>query len=194
MTAFVGLLLAAGASRRFGSDKRWHRLPDGTPMAIEAARRLRAACPSSIAVVRPGDDELAAALTKTGLKVTACPMAALGMGHSLAAGVAASLEAPGWLVALADMPAIAPASYGAVQDALRAGALLARTVHAGRPGHPVGFAARFCDDLLALQGDQGGKAILDAHRDILTLCPVDDLGVLIDVDAPERCANAARNA
>jgi molybdenum cofactor cytidylyltransferase len=38
--------------------------------------------------------------------------------------------------------------------------------------------------LLALQGDQGGKAIIDAHRDLLTLCPVVDPGVLIDIDTP----------
>lgn len=184
MSDIIGLLLAAGASRRFGSDKRLHRLPDGTPMALAAARRLRAACVESIAIVRPGDDELAGLLTEAGLRVTECPDAALGMGHSLAAGVAATADAAGWLVALADMPAIAPESYAAVLEALRSGAPLARPAHIGRPGHPVGFAAQFRSDLLALQGDQGGKAIIDAHRDRLSLCPVIDPGVLIDIDTP----------
>lgn len=181
---WVGVLLAAGASRRFGSDKRWHRLVDGTPLAIEAARRLRAACPHSVAVVRPGDDELAEALKGAGLHVTVCADAVLGMGHSLATGIAASKDAAGWLVALADMPAIAPASYLAVLDALRHGAALARTTHAGGPGHPVGFAARFRDELLALQGDRGGKSILHAHREALVCCAVDDPGVLLDIDTP----------
>lgn len=189
MSALVGVLLAAGASQRFGSDKRWHRLADGTPMALEAARRLRAACPDSVAVIRPGDDEVATLLVEAGLKVVVCPAAAHGMGHSLAAGIAASREAGGWLVALADMPAIAPLSYGIVLDALGAGAPLARTAHAGRQGHPVGFSARFLGELLALHGDQGGKAILDAHRDILSICPVDDPGVLIDIDRPPAVDN-----
>lgn len=188
MSDIVGLLLAAGASCRFGSDKRLHRLPDGTPMALAAARRLLAACPHSIAVVRPGDDELAGMLADAGLHVTECPAAEHGMGHSLAAGVAAAMataaDAAGWLVALADMPAIAPASYAAVLAALRSDAPLARPAHDSRPGHPVGFAARFRDALLALQGDQGGKAIIDAHRELLTICPVDDPGVLIDIDTP----------
>ena len=183
---FVGLLLAAGISQRFGSDKRWHRLPDGTPLVLESARRLRAACPRSIAVVRPGDDELANALREAGLEVTFCPDAALGMGHSLAAGVAASKDAAGWLVALADMPGISPESYRVVLDALNNGAPLTRTAHAGCPGHPVGFAARFRNELLTLHGDRGGKAILDAHRDALLLCPVNDPGVLIDIDTPPR--------
>jgi len=180
----VGLLLAAGTSQRFGSDKRWHRLPDGTPLALEAAHRLRAVCPHSIAVVRPGDGELASVLRNAGLEVMICPDATLGMGHSLAAGVAASSDAAGWLVALADMPAIAPQSYRAVLAALHNGGALARTAHAGSPGHPVGFAARFRDELLALRGDRGGKAILDQHRDALLLCPVNDCGVLIDIDSP----------
>lgn len=184
MSALVGVLLAAGASQRFGSDKRWHRLADGTPMALEAARRLRAACPDSVAVIRPGDDELATALSELGLRVVVCPTASLGMGHSLVAGIAASREATGWLVALADMPAIASASYGAVRDALGGGAPLARTAYAVRHGHPVGFSARFRGELLALQGDRGGKTILDAHRDVLTICPVDDPGVLVDIDLP----------
>lgn len=180
----VGVLLAAGMGRRFGADKRWHPLADGTPMAIEAARRLRAVCPISVAVIRPGDDALQRVLLEAGLQVTLCTDAALGMGHSLAAGVRATPDAAGWLVALADMPAIAPASYRVVRDALRHGAPLARSTHGGAAGHPVGFAAQFLDELIALQGDRGGKAILDAHRDLLTCCEVSDPGVLIDFDRP----------
>ena len=171
MSGVVGLLLAAGASSRFGSDKRWHRLPDGTPMALAAARRLRAACRRSIAIVRPGDDKLATLLGDAGLEVTTSPSVVLGMGHSLAAGVAAAPDASGWLVALADMCMIAASSYNAVLTALEAGAQLARPAFAGKPGHPVGFSARFGRDLLALDGDQGGKAIINAHRDVLITCP-----------------------
>ena len=184
MSPVTGLLLAAGMSRRFGSDKRQHSLPDGTPMALAAARRLHAACPNSIAIIRPDDDQLAAQFREAGLAVVVCPTAAGGMGHSLAAGVAASQQAAGWLIALADMPAIALDSYAAVLQALQAGAPLARTSHTGRPGHPVGFSARFRNDLLALQGDHGGKTIIDAQRALLTLCPVNDPGVLLDIDSP----------
>lgn len=180
----VGILLAAGTAQRFGSDKRWHRLADGTPMAIESARRLISACPRSVAVIRPTDNELATALRDTGIEVVICPDATLGMGHSLAAGVAATKDAAGWLVALADMPAISPESYRTVLDALCHGAPLARPEHDGKPGHPVGFASRFRDDLLGLHGDRGGKAIQDAHPGALRLCPVIDQGVLIDIDTP----------
>lgn len=44
-------------------------------------------------------------------------------------------------------------------------------------------AKKGCDALsVALTGDQGGKAILDAHRNDLHLCPVEDPGILKDID------------
>lgn len=182
MSGVVGLLLAAGSSRRFGSDKRWHALADGTPMALAAARALAAACPQAIAVLRPDDRELAELLGGAGLRCIVCADAGLGMGHSLAAGVAAASGAAGWLVALADMPYIRPAGYRAVLAALGEGASIARPVFAGRDGHPVGFAAVFRDELLALDGDRGGKAVIDRHPGALVRCPVDDPGVLHDID------------
>lgn len=186
MTEIVGLLLAAGRSQRFGSDKRLQPLADGTPMALAAARKLAAACPRTIVVVRPDDTELTRLLTAAGLETVVCPAAEQGMGHSLAAGVAASAEAAGWLVGLADMPYIQPASYRAVIDAMQGGAGLARAFYGTRPGHPVGFAAEHRPALLALTGDQGGKAILEAHPGRLVRCQVDDPGVLHDVDRPEQ--------
>ncbi|PKO48798.1 MAG: nucleotidyltransferase family protein [Betaproteobacteria bacterium HGW-Betaproteobacteria-4] len=184
MSQIVGILLAAGNSRRFGADKRLHPLPDCTPMVLASARHLAAVCSRSIVVIRPDDTVLASLLAAEGLETVVCAEAAQGMGHSLASGVAATADAAGWLVALADMPYIEPASYRAVINAMQGGAALARPIHGGRPGHPVGFGAVYRAELLALTGDQGGKAILEADPAALVLCPVDDHGVLKDVDHP----------
>ena len=116
------------------------------------------------------------------METVVCQDAGKGMGHSLSCGIAASIEADGWLVALADMPYIEPASYHAVLAALQKGARLARPIYKGKTGHPVGFSTDYLPDLLALTGDQGGKTILDAHRDDLRCCPVEDPGILRDID------------
>ncbi|MDD2667574.1 nucleotidyltransferase family protein [Zoogloea sp.] len=193
MAQIVGLLLAAGQGRRFGSDKLLHPLDDGTPLAVASARKLKEACPRAIAVLRPEQTTLAALLLAEGLEVVICPEASAGMGHSLAAGVAASLEAAGWLVALADMPFVQVATLRSVADALNAGAALAAPFHNGQRGHPVAFAARWRDQLLALTGDEGARAVVGNNRGLLSRIDTADAGVLRDVDTPQDLALAVHS-
>lgn len=181
----VGILLAAGAGRRFGSDKLMFPLADGRPMALAAAANLRPACDRLVVVLRSARHPLAALLEAEGAELVIAPDADGGMGHSLAAAVRATREAAGWVVALADMPFIQPASHRAVAAALRAGASLAATEFQGRRGHPVGFSRQWLAPLSALAGDQGGRDILREHRQQLVSCAVDDAGVLTDIDRPD---------
>jgi molybdenum cofactor cytidylyltransferase len=153
-------------------------------MALAAGRRLAAACNRTVVVIRPDDAELHALLAAEGLHAVVSDKAEQGMGHSLSAGVASTADAAGWLIALADMPYIQPASYRAVVASLQQGATLSRPLYRGRPGHPVGFGAVHLPELLALTGGQGGKAILAARRNDLHFCAVEDPGVLEDVDHP----------
>lgn len=184
MQRVTGILLAAGCSRRFGSNKMLAPLADGTPLAVAAASTLITAVPESIAVVRPGDDELAALLAEKGFRIVECADAQWGMGHSLAAGVAAASRADAWLLALADMPSIKIATITGLVAHLHAGAVLVAPFHAGRRGHPVGFTAGFGAELLSLTGDSGARELLVHHASSLTCLNVDDPGVLIDVDTP----------
>lgn len=179
----VGLLLAAGQGRRFGGDKLLHPLSDGTPIAVAAARHLREACPRSLAVLRPEQRELAGLLQAEGLETVFCAAAVDGMGHSLAAGVAAGEDAAGWVVALADMPFVQPDTLRRVADAISGGVALVAPVHDGRRGHPVGFAAHWRDALMKLVGDEGARAILAAHKAELLAIQTDDAGCLRDVDS-----------
>jgi molybdenum cofactor cytidylyltransferase len=187
----VGLLLAAGQGRRFGSDKLLHLLDDGTPIAVASARKLKEACPRAIAVLRPEQTTLAALLVAEGLEVVICPEASAGMGHSLAAGVAASRDAAGWLVALADMPFVQVATLRSVAAALASGAALAAPFYNCQRGHPVAFAARWRDELLALTGDEGARAIIGKHRNLMHKLETCDVGVLRDVDTLEDLARQA---
>ena len=188
----IGILLAAGSGTRFGGDKLVAALPgtnQGDAVGVAACLNLVAAVPEVIAVVRPGDTALAAALAAAlegaGARVVECGNAADGMGASLACGVRASFGAQGWIVALADMPWIRSGTIGLLADALRSGAMVAAPFHAGRRGHPVGFGRACRAQLAALAGDEGAKAVVAAHRDALVRIDVDDPGVLRDVDTPE---------
>ena len=178
----AGILLAAGAGQRFGGEKLLHPLEDGVAIAAHAARNLLAVVPDVVAVVRWGDFPLYDMLEQEGCQVTMFQGAARGMGASLAHGVAQARGAEGWIVALADMPRIAPDTIRAVVIALREGAPIAAPVYKGERGHPVGFGATLRDELLKLDGDQGARAVLERHRDAVKLIECDDPGVLFDVD------------
>ncbi|HSD42434.1 MAG TPA: nucleotidyltransferase family protein [Burkholderiales bacterium] len=182
--AIVGVLLAGGAATRFGSDKLLHPLPDGTPIAVASARNLIAAVPRVVAVVRADAPELERALRAAGAEVTVCERAAEGMGVTLAHAVHAAGEADGWIVALADMPFIRPGTIRRVADALAGGAAIAAPVYRGERGHPVGFAYEFRAALERLAGDAGAREVLKANPAALARVPVDDPGVLRDIDTP----------
>ncbi len=113
----VGILLAAGRSTRFGSDKLLHPLPDGTPMALAGAKALCAALPRTVAVIRADNTALAALFAAHGIETAIAEQADAGMGASLAAGIAATAGAGGWLVALGDMPHIRQQTVGQVAGA-----------------------------------------------------------------------------
>lgn len=179
----VGILLAAGRSHRFGSDKLLHPLAGGMPMALASAGALRT-LPRVLAVVRPDNEPLTALFAAHGIETVVAEHAAAGMGASLAAGVAAAAGASGWLVALADMPFIRPQTVARIADALRGGAALAAPSYRGRRGHPVGFSASYREELTSLRGDEGARALLQRQAGNLVLVDCDDAAVLVDIDRP----------
>lgn len=176
----AALLLCGGSGSRFGGDK---LLAGEEPLAARAARHLIAGAGAALAVIPVGAGALRALLEAAGCEVLESDRTASGMGATLAAGIAASARADGWIVALGDMPAIAPRTIAEVRRRLEAGALLAAPFDArGRRGHPVGFSARLRDELLALDGDVGARDIVARHAAEIAAIESDDPGIFIDVD------------
>jgi len=184
-----GILLAAGYSKRFGSNKLLQPLPAGspqagTPIALAAARNFIQALPEPIAVVRPRAQKLAKMLRDAGCTTVVCKNAGEGMGTSLAAGVRAAADADGWVIALADMPFVHPETILKIVKAMEQGAAIAAPAIGGERGHPVGFARAFFEALSSLKGDAGARDVLQRHPERIVLCAVDDPGVLRDIDQP----------
>ena len=190
MAEIHGVLLAAGRGRRFGSHKLLFPLPDGTPIAVAAARALLAAVPRAIAVVCADDAALIARLRAEGMGIVPNPDADAGVGSSIACGVRALPAAHGVVIALADMPWLRAEAIAGVVQSLASGSAIVAPAYEGRRGHPVGFAARFREELEALQGDEGAREILARHQESVTLMPVSDAGVLRDIDTPVDLASS----
>ncbi len=199
MGEIAAIVLAAGTARRFGSDKLLHPLTllgQTLPLAAHSLLPWIAIFGQVTVVVRPAatlfcnriEAALAAiqpaAIQPAAIRWVECADAATGMAASLAAGIRANPDAAGWLVGLADMPAIPGTAIAAVRDALLAGAALAAPASNGRRGHPVGFAARYRDELLALRGDGGARQLLERDAgDIMTI-NISNGGIFTDIDRP----------
>ncbi len=185
MRNIVCILLAAGSAKRFGAPKLLHPLPDGVSVGVTAANNLLQVLPEVIGVVRPEDRALIDAFSSVGVTVVENPHATQGMGTSLAAGVAASSHADGWLIALADMPWIQPETISALINELTNGASMVAPAYKNKRGHPVGFSARWLKQLQALSGDRGARGLIRTYSDQLELVATDDAGVLKDIDHPQ---------
>lgn len=175
------LLLAAGLSRRMGRQKLLIAMA-GQPMVVRSHALLTAAGLPVLLVTGADGDAVAALLPDTP-RVHAADHAR-GLAHSLRAGLGA-LPA-GWgafLVHLADMPFVEPATVRALATALAAGAPAAVPAFEGRRGNPAGFAAAAVPALLGLSGDSGARSLLDPLG--VMEVAVDDRGILRDVDRPE---------
>jgi molybdenum cofactor cytidylyltransferase len=184
MSEVAGLLLAAGASTRLGQPKQL--LPYGGRSLLRHAAETGIAAGLDPLVVVVGARAEAMRPELAGLPVLVLdnPRYAEGQSTSLRAGVAAlPAEVGAVVVLLADMPGVDAPLVRALIAAWRASqAPIVRPTHAGQPGNPVLFAARLFPELLRAEGDEGGRPVLRAHAAEAHLLPVDNPGILQDVD------------
>lgn len=196
-TAVAGIILAAGASSRFGSDKRRALLADGTPMLAAVAGVFARAFARTAVVLPPGDAFGLELCARLGLDAVPNERCREGQGTSLAAAMQWSLAQPGLqavVVGLADMPWVHEDTLAALRDALvRFPGEPAIPLWRGRPGNPRGIP-RSCFASLA----QASGAQAAAHRidwDAARTVAVDDPGIVRDVDTPaDLAADADRLA
>lgn len=192
--AISAIVLAAGSSSRFGADKLQHPVTlHGVtlPLAAHSLLPWLAVFAQITVVVRADSQKLCTTLeTVLGARRAAairwliCADAAQGMGSSLACGVQANRHAGGWLIGLADMPAVSHFVISDVRSALLEGAGLAAPFCAGRRGHPVGFAAHYREELLALYGDKGARGLLERDESRVVHINTEHAGMFADIDIP----------
>ncbi len=185
----AALLLAAGRSTRMGDANKLLQSVGGVAMVRLVAETLNASSAAPLIVVT-GHQAGAVARVLEDLPAILVHNArfAEGLSTSLQAGLAAlPPSSRAVLVALADMPWVKPATVDALAAAFapHRGAEIAIPTHQGQRGNPVLIGRRFFSELGGLTGDHGARPMIARHGDAVIEVPVDDPGILRDIDRPE---------
>ena len=185
------LVLAAGASRRFGSDKRIASLEDSTILECSIQNALHSRL-SLLVILRHDDLTLIDILVEQypTAHFMRCPDSPLGLGHSLSFGVAqaANRRFNGVVVSFADMPWIQPGTYSAVARSLATDKIVVPR-YREHIGNPIGYGSHYFQELMSCRGDEDTTSIWRSHRDCVEYLDLDDAGILRDVNTPEDLAN-----
>ncbi|MGC4812871.1 nucleotidyltransferase family protein [Micromonospora sp. DT228] len=181
MTA--GLLLAAGAGRRYGRPKALVEL-DGEPLVRRAIRLLGdGGCAPVHVVLGAGADQMPDLPGAVPVRHDRWPD---GLGSSLLRGLASlPADVPAAVVVLVDQPLLSPVAVRRVRAAYAGGAVVAVATYASRPGHPILLDRRTWPLLGGYAvGDRGARDLLRERPDLVVEVPCDDVGSPVDVDTP----------
>jgi molybdenum cofactor cytidylyltransferase len=182
----AAVVLAAGGSTRMGTTKQL--LPvGGQPMV---RRVTAAACAAGLAqvivVIGAQAGAVRRALTDLQVDIVVNEGWQEGMSTSIHAGIhALRPDIQALLVLLGDQPAVTTAVIQAVVHRHQTTASpIVVPVYRGRRGNPVLFHRSLFADLLAVEGDQGGRALIARHADLVDRLDLKDVAVITDVDTP----------
>ncbi|QNG21499.1 nucleotidyltransferase family protein [Rhodococcus triatomae] len=180
-----GIVLAAGAGRRFGAPKAGIVF-EGRTLAERAAALLLGGGCDDVVVVTGALAQGLRLHSSANLHLVHNPLWNTGMASSLRAGLDAAAErgADAAVLTLVDLPWIGPEAVRRVIARHREGASVVAATYDGRRGHPILFARKhFADVAASAQGDSGARRFLAAHP---TVADVDctDTGRIDDVDVP----------
>jgi CTP:molybdopterin cytidylyltransferase MocA len=188
--AVAGVLLAAGQGSRFGRPKALVEL-DGQTLAERGVTLLRAGGTDPVLIVtgaaqvelRPEHQARTVYNGEWRTGMGSSLRAALRALTELEAGPEAGLEIGAVVVALADQPLVGAEAVARLIAAFGAGATVAVAAYEGKPRNPVLLAREHWPEVIATAtGDQGARAFLRTHPDLVTLVECGDTGRPDDID------------
>ncbi|WP_207462451.1 molybdopterin-binding/glycosyltransferase family 2 protein [Azospirillum sp. SYSU D00513] len=188
----AALVLAAGRSTRMGGPNKLLAPVDGGPLITRTVDAVLASGAGPVLVVTGHmAEEVRAAVGARPVAFTHNPAFAEGLSTSLRAGLAALPgDVDGVLVCLGDMPRVSSAAIDRLIAAFNPleGRAICVPVTGGKRGNPVLWDRAFFPEMAQAAGDTGAKHLIGRHAELVCEVPIDEPGVLYDVDTPELLA------
>ncbi|HTO10970.1 MAG TPA: nucleotidyltransferase family protein [Candidatus Binatia bacterium] len=181
----AAIVLAAGFARRMGRQKLLLDLR-GKPVVRWSVEAILPHVGDTVVVTGQDDEAVRAALSGLAVRFAVNPRPQAGQGSSIAVGAAALKP---WtaaaLVALGDQPRLPEGLIARLlAERERSGKAIVAPVYRGTQGTPVLFSAEVFDELRALAGDAGARAVVQARPGRVARVEV-DAPMPPDVDTPE---------
>jgi len=178
------ILLGAGESKRMGVDKL--SLPWGRESVLEHCFEtlLRSEVQELIVVLGIRNKGARNLFCRRKARVVINPCSYRGMSTSIRRGLMAlRSKSDGILIALGDQPFLKTTTINALIHAFQKGkgGIIVPSFQR-RQGHPVIFHRRYKKELLNLEGDVGGRPIMERHPQDVRVIRVKSIGVVKDVD------------
>jgi len=181
------VILAAGMSLRMGEAKQLLRLGEQTVLdqVLQNVRGSRV--DEIILVLGHVAEAIKESLAIKNLKVAVNQDYQQGMGTSLRTGLAtlsAGIDAA--LIVLGDQPFVRSETLNLLIDQYwQSKAQIVIPMYKGFRGNPVLLDRSVFPELMALRGDIGCRAIFGNHLEGIVKVPVEDLGILLDLDSKD---------
>lgn len=182
----IALVMAAGKSRRFGSDKRHFPISDHTTL-LQATLTLAQTNFEETWVVIGATDHPEELNIPSSVHLVRAPVRNVGLGTSLGAAFSALLSQRPYLsaaaVVLADMPWVLGQTCLRLIEASNPERIV-RPRFESKAGHPVVFGRAFWPQLAKLRGEEGARQVLESNSQACEFIDIKDPNIHKDIDIP----------
>ena len=162
------LVMAAGSASRFGANKLAREI-GGKSLIRRALEAVPAEAFHRVAVVTQYPEVIALA-AEFGFQAIENPHPEWGVSHTIRLGLSAMEGCDGVLFQVADQPFLRRETVARAASLWRERPeAIVALGHRGQRGNPCLFPARFFPELMALEGDRGGSAVIRRHPEALVL-------------------------
>lgn len=168
----TAIVMASGLSRRLGQDKLKLKLGDKSLFEVTIERLAKSQVDEIIVVYR---DKFICEVAKSyGLKVVKNNRAELGQSESIKLGIMASNEnTNGYMFVVSDQPYMSVDTVNAILEIYKSDmSRIVLPISNGRRGNPVIFPKTLKQELLELEGDSGGKKVIEKNIDRVVMVEV----------------------